>query len=199
MGALESDELKGFLAYVVAVLEDLKIPYMIVGGFAAILYGELRFTADVDIVVDMRSSHIQPFVEAFPVPAYYANEQAIQDSLQRKYPFNVIQMATGAKVDLVPLPDDVFTRIAFQRRLHLQYDRRGEYADFITPEDAVLAKLVAFQNTDSEKHLRDALGILVVQWGKLDMNRIRRGAQSANVTEDFEQLLELARREVEET
>ena len=43
-------ELESFFAYVVSVLERLSIPYMVVGGFAAITYGELRFTADVDIV-----------------------------------------------------------------------------------------------------------------------------------------------------
>jgi hypothetical protein len=42
-------ELEDFFAYVVSILERLNIPYMVVGGFAAITYGEIRFTADVDI------------------------------------------------------------------------------------------------------------------------------------------------------
>ncbi|MFQ6058146.1 MAG: hypothetical protein ACE5MB_04600 [Anaerolineae bacterium] len=50
-------ELLDFFEYVVTVLEQLGIPYMVVGGFAAIVHGEPRFTADVDIVVDMRYHH----------------------------------------------------------------------------------------------------------------------------------------------
>jgi hypothetical protein len=37
-------ELKAFFTYVINVLERLGIPYMLVGGFAAILYGEPRET-----------------------------------------------------------------------------------------------------------------------------------------------------------
>jgi len=32
-------ELKAFFTYVIEVLENLGIPYMVVGGFAAIFYG----------------------------------------------------------------------------------------------------------------------------------------------------------------
>jgi hypothetical protein len=47
-------ELKAFFAYVVDVLESPGIPYMVVGGFAAIFYGQPRLTIDVDIIVDMK-------------------------------------------------------------------------------------------------------------------------------------------------
>ncbi len=94
-------ELKAFFTYVIEVLEQLNIPYMVVGGFAAIFYGEPRLTIDVDIVLDMKWRHIGPFVAAFPIPDYYVSGEGIQDSLQRCYPFNVIQPTTGAKVDLV--------------------------------------------------------------------------------------------------
>jgi hypothetical protein len=197
MEPVKDYELKAFFAYVVEVLERLGIPYMVVGGFAAILYGEPRLTIDVDIVVDFRLEHIGPFVAAFPIPDYYVSEEGIRDSLQRRYPFNVIQPATGAKVDLVPLPSDPFTRAAFQRRQHLEYDEAGHSATFITPEDIILAKLIAFRETESDKHLRDARGVLVTQWGQLDLEAIRRGARAAGVLSQFEKLLEAARREIE--
>lgn len=127
-------ELKAFFSYVIAVLERLGIPYMVVGGFAAIFYGEPRLTLDVDIVVDMEWEHVTPFVAAFPIPEYYVSEEGIRDSLQRCCPFNVIQPATGAKVDLVPLPCDPFTRAAFRRRQRMEYDAAGNSAMFISPE-----------------------------------------------------------------
>jgi len=191
-------ELKGFFTYVIEVLERLGIPYMVVGGFAAIFYGEPRLTIDVDIVVEMKPKHVEPFVAAFPVPTYYASEEGIRDSLQQRYPFNVIQPATGAKIDLVPLPRDPFTRAAFQRRQRLEYDEVGHSAFFITPEDLIVAKLIAFRETGSDKHLRDVRGILVTQGEQLDLDAIRRSTQAAGVLDPFEEILEAARRETEE-
>ncbi len=191
-------ELKAFFTYVIEVLEQLEIPYMVVGGFAAIFYGEPRLTIDVDIVADMKWNHIGPFVAAFPIPDYYVSEEGIRDSLQRRYPFNVIQPTTGAKVDLVPLPRDPFTRAAFQRRQRMQYDEAGHSATFITAEDIIVAKLIAYRETESDKHLRDARGVLMMQWGELDLEAVRRSARAGGVLEQFEELLEAARREIEE-
>lgn len=198
MEPVQDYELKAFFSYVIGVLERLDIPYMVVGGFAAIFYGEPRLTIDVDIVVDMKPGHVRPFVAAFPIPDYYASEEGVHDSLQRRYPFNVLQPVTGAKVDLVPLPSDPFSRAAFQRRQRLEYDNVGNTATFIIPEDIILAKLIAFQKTGSDKHLKDARGVLVTQWGQLDLQAIRRGAQAASVLHRFEEILEATRQEVEE-
>jgi hypothetical protein len=190
-------ELKAFFTYVVGVLERLSIPYMVVGGFAAIFYGEPRLTLDVDIVVDMRWEHIPSFVQAFPIPDYYVSEDGIRDSLRRRYPFNVIQPATGAKIDLVPLPRDPFTWAAFQRCQRREYDEVGHTAVFIMPEDVVLAKLMAFRETGSDKHLRDARGVLAMQKGALDLDAIRRGAAAAGLAEDLGMIMaELAESEV---
>lgn len=190
-------ELKAFFTYVIGVLERLEIPYMVVGGFAAIFYGEPRLTIDVDIVVDIRAEHIRPLVTSFPIPDYYVSEEAMRDALQRRYPFNIIQPAIGAKVDLVPLPRDPFTRMAFQRRQRLAYDEAGHSATFITPEDIIVAKLIAHRETGSDKHLQDVRGVLVMQWGELDLEAVRRSARASGMLEVFEDLLEAARREVE--
>jgi hypothetical protein len=126
-------ELEEFFAYVVSVLERLNVPYMVVGGFAAVTYGEFRFTADVDIVVDMQYRHVDSFVAAFPIPPYYVSREGIMDSLTRRYPFNVLQPATGAKADFIPLPTDPITRAAFARRQRIVYDEvKGQAADFAT-------------------------------------------------------------------
>lgn len=198
MERVKDYELKAFFTYVIEVLESLDIPYMVVGGFAAIFYGEPRLTIDVDIIVDMRREHIDPFVDAFPIPDYYVSEQGVRDSLWRRYPFNVIQPTTGAKVDLVPLPRDLFTRTAFQRRQRIAYDEAGRSATFIIPEDIVVAKLVAHRKTGSDKHLRDARGVLMTQWGELDLDAIRRNARESDVLELFEKLWQVVQQEMEE-
>ena len=44
---VRNHELRAFFTYVVKVLEPLGVPYMVVGGFAATLYGEPRMTLTV--------------------------------------------------------------------------------------------------------------------------------------------------------
>jgi hypothetical protein len=170
---------------------------MVAGGFAAIFYGEPRLTVDIDVVVDIKSVHIKPLAAAFPFPDYYLSEETMRDSIRRRFPFNIIQTATAAKVDLIPLPDDVFSRVAFSRRQKMVFNQEGAEAYFISAEDIVLAKLFAFDQTGSDKHLRDVKGVLVTQWGHLNLDLIRRAADQRNLRARFEQLYEAARREIE--
>lgn len=191
-------ELSQFFTSIIAVLEQLQLPYMVAGGFAAIFYGEPRLTIDVDIVVDLNPQHIPALVKAFSFPEYYLSEEAMRDALQRRFPFNIIQTKTGAKADIVPLPDDVFSRVAFARRKRMVYNAAGQEATFISAEDIVAAKLFAFGQTGSDKHLRDARGVLVTQWGQLDLELIRRMVNQRGLLPQFEQIYAAARRELEE-
>lgn len=191
MEPVKDYELKAFFSYVVNVFEQLDIPYMVVGGFAAIFYGEPRFTLDVDIIADVKLHHIPQLASMFSFPDYYLSEEAIRDSLIRRYPFNIIQPTTGAKVDIVPLPSDAFTLAAFSRRQQRVYDESGRTASFITPEDIVIAKLVAFSNTESDKHLRDARGILVTLREQLDLKRLKKDALAIGLAEQLDKLLEM--------
>jgi hypothetical protein len=190
-------ELSSFFAIVVQTLDRLHLPYMVAGGFAAIFYGEPRLTVDIDVVVDIKSVHIKPLAAAFPFPDYYLSEETMRDSIRRRFPFNIIQTATAAKVDLIPLPDDVFSRVAFSRRQKMVFNQEGAEAYFISAEDIVLAKLFAFDQTGSDKHLRDVKGVLVTQWGHLNLDLIRRATDQRNLRARFEQLYEAARREIE--
>lgn len=185
-------ELRSLFVHAVEVLESLGIPYMVVGGFAAILYGQPRLTLDVDIVVDMRAEHVAPLAAAFPMPDYYADEEAMHDALRRHRPFNVIQPSTGAKLDLVPLTNDALTQGAFSRRERTAYDAEGHSATFISVEDILLAKLNAFKESGSEKHFRDALGVWISQRERLDLRRMRRRARASGLSGILEQLLQQA-------
>ena len=98
---------------------------------------------------------------------------------------------------VVPLPNDVFSRTAFGRRQRIEYVE-GHSATFTTPEDTIIAKLLAHKNTGSDRHLRDARGVLTIQWGDLNLELIRRACRALEVVDTFEMILEAARREVED-
>lgn len=55
----------------VGPLERLGLPYMITGGVASVVYGDPRFTRDVDLVVDLRPDGVTPFMETFGGEAFY--------------------------------------------------------------------------------------------------------------------------------
>lgn len=194
-------ELYEFLNHVVGVLEKLKIPYMIVGGLAAIIHGTPRFTRDADIVLDMQLHHIGPFIAEFPLEeGYYADEYMIADSLIRREPFNVLQSYTGAKIDLVPVSADRIDREAFARRVQLVYDvGLGRTAWFARAEDVIIAKLLAFHNTGSQKHAQDAHNVLAVNWRFLSISQLTKSARATGVQAEWESMLEAVARELGET
>jgi hypothetical protein len=79
----------------------------------------------------------------------------------------------------------------------LQYDEAGHSAYFITPEDIVVAKLIAYQNTESDKHLRDAQSVLMMQGSDLNIEHIYRSSRASGVLELFEKLLLAAKEKIE--
>jgi hypothetical protein len=193
-------ELYEFLNHVVGVLDRLNIPYMVVGGLAAIIHGAPRFTRDADIVVDMQLHHIGPFVAEFPLDqGYYADEYMIADSLIHGQPFNVLQSYTGAKIDLVPLSAGRIDRDAFARRVQLVYDLELERkAWFARAEDVIIAKLVAFHNTGSQKHAQDAHNVLAVNWHLVSFPQLAWSAKASGVQAELESMLEVVARDLGE-
>ena len=66
-------------------LEALDIPYVIIGGFAATMYGITRATYDIDMIVDMGEEHIQALADAYPLPRYYADQQQMRGPSRTVY------------------------------------------------------------------------------------------------------------------
>jgi hypothetical protein len=189
MESVTDAELTGFLSRVLNVFESLDIPYMVVGGFAAIFYGEPRLTVDVDVVADIQPVHVPAFLAAFSHPDYYLSAETVVEAVRLRRLFGVIHSHTGAKVDVIPLTADPFTQAAFARRQRLPYDRSGRTAWLISLEDIVVAKLRAWRQTGSEKHLRDARSILLLQWGTVDLDAARRSAKALGLAPILEDLL----------
>lgn len=56
------------LRVVASVCERLDIRYATVGSLATIIYGEPRFTNDIDILLDLKPEVLDAFCQAFPAP-----------------------------------------------------------------------------------------------------------------------------------
>ena len=102
---------------ILKTLEKLNAPYMVIGAFAATVYGITRVTYDIDIIVELSEEHINALSNSYPLPRYYADPVMIRNSIEMGIMFNIIDTERGEKADLVPLSGTLDYRHAFERRI----------------------------------------------------------------------------------
>lgn len=168
-------------------LEEIGVPYMVTGSTASSLHGQPRATNDVDIVVRFETANTKALLSRFPPPRYYLSESAIQEAVEGKTEFNLIDTTTGAKADFWVLGEDPFDQEHFRRRAWVDID--GARYPVSTPEDSILAKLRwAKLCGGSEKQMHDALRVLQVQSTAIDRAYVDAWAGRLDVMEDWESL-----------
>jgi len=165
------------IALVAKRLEDLRIPYFIGGSVASITHGEPRLTGDADFIVRILPFHLPQFVKMFETD-FVVSSDAVQDSLNRRYAFNIIHLDTAFKIDFYPISEEDDLAIeAFARR---QRQNIGAGEVWITSaEDTILAKLRWFKkgSEGSDQQWRDVLGVLKVQGERLDFSYLESRAR----------------------
>lgn len=176
------------LRHAVEVLERLDVPYLVVGSFASIAYGESRFTQDIDIVAAFEMKHVSGLLVAFPAPDYYVSEPAVRDAIHTSFQFNIIHPSSGNKIDFI-LPRTgawATARMARRRPVRLLPDR-----DVMTaaPEDVILGKLWYYSEGGGDRHLRDIAGILRVTGEGVDRAEVERWARELGYLEAWQQVL----------
>lgn len=174
-----------FLGRLSRILDDAGIPWMVAGSVASAFHGMPRSTQDIDIVVDVNAESLEALLKALPDEDYYVSETAAVDALRRRRQFNVIDMATGWKADLIVRKDRAFSRGELSRR------QRATILDVevwvASAEDVVLTKLEwAKRSGGSERQLRDVAGVLRGQ-DELDWPYLERWAEELGLKSLLEQ------------
>jgi len=145
---------------------------MVTGSFASSLHGRPRATQDLDLVIAPTPDQLRRFVRAFSSPQYYVNEGAALEALVNEDQFNVIESATGWKVDCIIKKSRSFSETEFARRLPAELN--GIQVFVASAEDVLLAKLEWAKRGHSERQVEDAAGILQVRGSDLDEAYLRR-------------------------
>ena len=169
-----------------ACFEATGIPYMLVGSFASTLHGIPRTTHDIDIVVDLSQTSLAALLQSFLEGAYYVSEEAALDALKRRTQFNVIDLETGWKIDLIVLKRRAFSVEELQRRIPVRI--LDAHVFVASAEDTILTKLEWSAKSGSERQLRDAANILAVRGLELDIAYIERWADELGVEHLWHQL-----------
>jgi hypothetical protein len=134
-----TDELSDTLQEIVTRLGSLGIDYMLVGSVAALAYGRSRSTQDFDVVIDVSAPALRALVRSLPEQRFYVAEEAAMEALRYESQFNVIDMVTGWKVDLIPRKQRPFSAVEFGRRSQLEV--LGVLLFVASLEDTIVAKL----------------------------------------------------------
>lgn len=172
------------VAKLAGVLDALEIRYVVGGSVASSIYGIPRATQDVDLVADMRLSHVEAFESALR-GEFYVDAEMIRDAIRRRASFNIIHLATMFKADVFILQGDSWSREEMARSRAEQFDGpEGKVTvRFASPEDTLLHKMVWYKlgNQISDRQWGDILGVLKVQGNALDRQYLDRWAPLLDV------------------
>jgi hypothetical protein len=175
------------LTQVAAVLNEAGIDYVVTGSIVTSVYGEPRYTHDVDIVVAADPRLGAVLAGAFPAPRYYADARDIEESLRKGVVCNLIDSETARKVNFHPFKNEPFDRSFFGRRRKVVYD--GVELWFPTPEDAILSKLRWARATgDGDRHICDAFKVYELQYERLDLGYIDEWAAKLRLVDLLERV-----------
>ncbi len=176
-------EITAFLVKIAKILDQLGIPYAITGGMAVSVWGRVRHTADVDIIVELAPKNIKDLVQELMKfdKDVYVSKEAIIEALKHKGEFNFIDPNTRLKADFW-IVKDYFAEEEIKRAV--AKDIQGYKVNFVCPEDLILSKLLWYKTTESTRQLEDIESVISIS--EVDLPYLRETAQR----QDSLQLLE---------
>ncbi len=89
------------------------VEWMVAGGVAAIVYGEPRFTQDIDIVAALHPSNASAFAGLFPDSDFYCPpvEVIVEEARREAFGhFNVLHLESDARADVYLAGRDALAR-----------------------------------------------------------------------------------------
>lgn len=171
---------------VARLLDGAGIPFMIAGSFASTVHGLPRTTQDLDLVIDPPSAaELDALLVSMPAEAYYVDGDTARDALRRRSMFNVIDLASGWKVDLILRKNRPFSREEFARRVRVIV--LGVATFVASAEDTIIAKLEwSRRSGGSERQRRDVAGILANAAEALDRDYIERWVRDLELGDEWQ-------------
>jgi hypothetical protein len=174
---------QNLLARLIAALQASEIPYMLTGSYASSLHSIPRATRDIDIVIFPNREQLTRFIQSLPSSDYHTDLDDAIESLRRRSQFNVIDYATGWKVDFIVPPFNDFNMEEFERRSLIDVD--GLQLSVVSPEDVVIAKLLWARAGKSERQIDDVATVIRIQASKLDVRYIEKWVRRLDLHEEW--------------
>jgi hypothetical protein len=186
---MEQIDPRHLLIDVAKILKELRISYMVTGGIAVLVWGRPRFTADVDIVVEIDQNDL-PFLEKAlnQLSEYgYIDRQMMEEAIQTEGEFNFIDGGTGVKVDFWVLKNNAYEKLRLKRRIKKKILRRDVF--FISPEDLILSKLQWYGESQSSKQMEDIESVFKISGKSLNKKYLKKQAKLLGLTKIINELI----------
>jgi hypothetical protein len=169
-------------------MEKLDIAYMLTGSMAMMRYSVYRFTADVDMILELTEKDAPRIIKILE-PDYYVPHKAVNRAIFTEQMFNVIHQETAFKIDCIIRKSNEFQENAFARRERTDF--YGRNICIISKDDLIISKLWWAKDSLSEKQLTDVKNLMKVGF---DGEYIEKWTNHLGVRHLFEQ----CRKEIEE-
>ena len=171
------------LVEVISVIQELQIPYMLVGSFSSNYYSYPRATKDADIVFQYSDGDLgrirQRLNDDFELDLQM-NFETITGSIRNVLTYK----PTKFDIELFRLSDDAHHRQRFRRRREVAVPELSVAAVIPTPEDVIIQKL----RWQREKDIDDARKVMQIQWDRIDWEYVRSWTDKHGTTELLEEL-----------
>ena len=187
---LDSEALQVTLL-VTDVLDSLEIPYVIGSSVASIFHGMVRTTMDANILANIETKHVAPFVTAMQ-NQFYIDEQSLIQAIERRSSVNLIHLQTMFKVDIFVPKERPFDQQQLVRRISERFKADSDKTIWLlSAEDVILAKLDWFRpgGEVSERQWRDILGVLKTQQDTVDIAYLQKWSKELQVQDLLERAL----------
>lgn len=154
-------------------LDRQKIPYMLIGGQAVLLYGTPRLTRDIDITLGIDTDKYLLLEQVCKKAALKLLPENAQDFARTTKVLPTAEKRLGIRVDFV-FSFTPYERQAIQRAKSVQMG--GYSVKFASCEDVIIHKLFAARAIDEE----DVKNILLKNSNKLNLRYIQRWLREFN-------------------
>jgi hypothetical protein len=169
---------------VIQAFEKISIPYYIGGSIASSVYGMARATMDVDVIADLKVTHI-PRLKQILENKYYIDAEMIADAIRTNSSFNLIHLETMIKIDVFIHKNEPYQNEALQRKRKDTLEDNGKIQFyFSSPEDIIIHKLQWYKmgGLVSERQWFDIIGVVKVQDDLLDKKYLKRWSKKLGLS-----------------
>lgn len=135
-------------------LQKYKIPYMIIGGQAVMLYGRPRLTKDIDITIGVSIDKLEDVISAVKRGGLKVIPEDVERFVKETFVLPSKDEKTGIRVDLI-FSFTTYERQAIERAKKIMISGIG--VKFANLEDIVIHKIFSSRPIDIE----DARAILI--------------------------------------
>ncbi len=154
---------------VIAALETLQTPYMVVGSLSSNYYGIGRSTKDADFVIELGTQSIRLLAdhlgETFRLDPQMSFETT---TMTLRHIFEVVGIPF--KIEIFHLSDDPHDQERFRRRQRVQLFNRDVWLP--TAEDVIVTKLRWAYRSRRNKDWDDVRDVIAVQGERIDWDYI---------------------------